>query len=271
MAGTTNYPTTVDSHTGGDPFGFQVLANNLSTVLTATAGAADTTLTVNSTTGFESRGIITIENEVITYTGKTATTFTGCSRGAGGTTAAAHVSGKTVGLIYTAAHHNDLAAAIVALETKVGIGSSGIAQDKLAAVDHVLAYRSSGTLTLTTATETTVTFDAEQRDSNTMHDNSSNTSRLTCKTAGLYVIHGQVTFTSNAAVAQESYIRLNGSTRIAVGSSTGAASQYVPVYREYVLAVNDYVELRAYQNGGGNVDVVNGALYTYFGMRRVST
>lgn len=271
MAGSTNYPTSLDSHTGGSPFGFQVMANNLSTTLTATAGSGDTTLTVTSTTGFESRGILVCESEVITYTGKTSTTFTGCTRGAGGSTAAAHVAGVAVGLVFAAAHHDDLAAAIVALETKVGIGGSGIAQDKLAAVDHVLAYRSAGTLTLTTATETTVTFDAEQRDSNTLHDNSSNTSRLTCQTAGLYVIHGQVTFNANAAVSQEAYIRLNGATRIAVGSSTGAASQYVPVYREYVLAAADYVELRAYQNSGGGVDVVNGALYTFFGMRRVST
>ena len=112
MAGSTNYPTSLDSHSGGSPFGFQVLANNLSTTLTATAGAADTTLTVASTTGFESRGILVCESEVITYTGKTSTTFTGCTRGAGGSTAAAHVAGVAVGLVFAAAHHDDLAAAI---------------------------------------------------------------------------------------------------------------------------------------------------------------
>lgn len=271
MAGSTNFPTTLDSHTGADPFGFQVLANNVQTTFTATAGAADTTLTVSSTSAFESRGILVTESEVITYTGKTSTTFTGCTRGAGGTTAAAHVAGVAVGLIYAAAHHNDLAAAIVALETKVGVGSSGIAQDKLAAVDHVLAYRSSGTLTLTTATETTITFDAEQYDSNTMHDNSSNTSRLTCKTAGLYEIFGQITYSAPANGTCEAYIRLNGSTRIAAYGPGYQAGQYVPVRRAYRLAVNDYVELRGYQGTGSDNTIVNGALYTYFGMYRVST
>jgi len=51
---------------------------------------AATTITVDSTTGFESNGTITIGSEQITYTGKTATTFTTCSRGANSTTAAAH-------------------------------------------------------------------------------------------------------------------------------------------------------------------------------------
>lgn len=52
--------------------------------------ASDATLIVDSTTGFASTGYLRIEDEDITYTGKTATTFTGCGRGAYGTTAASH-------------------------------------------------------------------------------------------------------------------------------------------------------------------------------------
>lgn len=55
-----------------------------------------TTITVVSTTGFDATGSIQIANETITYTGTTATTFTGCTRGAGGTTAAAHNTGVSV-------------------------------------------------------------------------------------------------------------------------------------------------------------------------------
>ena len=54
--------------------------------LTSTA----TTLTVDSTADFEGNGFIRIGNELIAYTGKTATSFTGLTRGSGGTTAAAH-------------------------------------------------------------------------------------------------------------------------------------------------------------------------------------
>lgn len=49
-----------------------------------------TTITVVSTTGFSATGTIRIESEDITYTGITATTFTGCTRGANSTTAIAH-------------------------------------------------------------------------------------------------------------------------------------------------------------------------------------
>ena len=57
---------------------------------------SDTTITVTDTTGFSATGTIIIDSELITYTGTTGTTFTGCTRGALGTTAAAHSSGATV-------------------------------------------------------------------------------------------------------------------------------------------------------------------------------
>ena len=56
-----------------------------------------TTITVTSTTGFASAGTIVIGNGNITYTAiGSSTTFTGCTRGAGGTTAATIASGVTV-------------------------------------------------------------------------------------------------------------------------------------------------------------------------------
>lgn len=50
------------------------------TFLTANPGAGGTTLSVNDTTYFPSAGTLYIDNEIIRYTGKTATTFTGCIR-----------------------------------------------------------------------------------------------------------------------------------------------------------------------------------------------
>lgn len=52
--------------------------------------SGDTTITVDSTSGFASAGILLIDQELILYTGTTSTTFTGCTRGAQGTIAAAH-------------------------------------------------------------------------------------------------------------------------------------------------------------------------------------
>jgi hypothetical protein len=55
-----------------------------------------TTITVVSTTGFDSAGTLFIGNEQVTYTGTTSTTFTGATRGANSTTASAHDSGVSV-------------------------------------------------------------------------------------------------------------------------------------------------------------------------------
>ena len=49
-----------------------------------------TTITVDSTVGFPPNGQILIESEIISYTGITATTFTGCTRGVGSSSAATH-------------------------------------------------------------------------------------------------------------------------------------------------------------------------------------
>jgi hypothetical protein len=58
--------------------------------LTVAATNVATTLTVDDTTDFDASGFLRIEDEIIQYSGKTATTFTGCTRGVAGTTAAAH-------------------------------------------------------------------------------------------------------------------------------------------------------------------------------------
>ena len=67
--------------------------SDVSDTLDGGISAADTSITVDSTTGFETAGTITIEGEDIPYTGKTSTTFTGCTRGG---SAAIHADGATV-------------------------------------------------------------------------------------------------------------------------------------------------------------------------------
>ena len=57
---------------------------------------SDTTLTLTSATAFPSSGTIQIGSELITYSGKSSNDLTGLSRGASGTTAAAHSNGATV-------------------------------------------------------------------------------------------------------------------------------------------------------------------------------
>ena len=59
-----------------------------------------TTITVDNTKSASEQGALKIDNEWILYTGKTATTFTGCARGAKGTQAAAHNDDAAVNNLY---------------------------------------------------------------------------------------------------------------------------------------------------------------------------
>ena len=68
----------------------------VATTLDGSLNDSATTITVASTTGFSSSGTVYIENEQVTYTGTSSTTFTGCTRGANSTTAAAHATGVQV-------------------------------------------------------------------------------------------------------------------------------------------------------------------------------
>ena len=66
------------------------------TTLSSAISTSDTTINVSDTSSFSDSGYIRIDNEIIEYTGKTATSFTGCTRGKFGTTATTHASGSSV-------------------------------------------------------------------------------------------------------------------------------------------------------------------------------
>ena len=67
------------------------------TKLSASLNSSNTNITVTSTTGFSNAtGIILMDQELATYTGNTATIFTGATRGANGTIATTHVANTVV-------------------------------------------------------------------------------------------------------------------------------------------------------------------------------
>src|ERR1051326_6943869 len=116
--GTTNFPTSLD-----DNVSLVAATNAASTTLSGAHNNSITTLTVASTTLFPSSGILLVDSELISYTGKTSGTFTGCTRAVESTTAASHSSGATVAFVYTAKMRQVILDALVALQTKVGIGA----------------------------------------------------------------------------------------------------------------------------------------------------
>ena len=72
------------------------LATVGNTILSAAIDSAVTTIGVASTAPLAASGSVLIDSEIISYSGVTATTLTGCTRAASGSTAAAHVSATGV-------------------------------------------------------------------------------------------------------------------------------------------------------------------------------
>lgn len=69
---------------------------DFSTALTSAITNVQTTIPVVTTSGFSTAGAIIINAELITYTGLTATSFTGCTRGAAGSPNKSHTVGTYV-------------------------------------------------------------------------------------------------------------------------------------------------------------------------------
>jgi hypothetical protein len=122
-------------------------------------------------------------------------------------------------------------------------------------------------ITIADSTTTTLTFDTESWDTDAMHSAAVNPERLTCKTAGKYLVGGNVFWDTNAA----------GYRGIQLFCSAPVGSVHALVYAPSAgavignglnastvldLAVNDYVELRVRQTSGGNLDVRNLVYYS---------
>jgi len=117
----SSYPNAIDSaatlYTPVDAFS----TRPLETTTTAPVLAGDTTISVASADGFAaSYGVLSIDDELIVNTGKTATQFTGCQRGAFGTQAAQHAQGATVRANMVAAFITALQSAVLAIENELG-------------------------------------------------------------------------------------------------------------------------------------------------------
>jgi hypothetical protein len=129
-------------------------------------------------------------------------------------------------------------------------------------------------ISVNNTTNTTLTFNTERWDTDTMHNTVTNTSRLTATTAGLYHIYANISWASNATGYRVMTIVLNGATTIAnvdQRAVDGAITTHV-VSTEYSLAATDYVEVVVYQNSGGALNVAAGANYSpEFGMTYLGT
>lgn len=115
-------------------------------------------------------------------------------------------------------------------------------------------------------TWTAIAFNLETFDTDTMHDNVTNNTRITFKTAGKYMVGGGWYGTTNTVTGIR--IRLNGTTVIAtaVDGNAGTNLEYNSIATLYTFAVNDYIELQGYSN---SIQNTTGDSDTYFWAAKV--
>lgn len=101
-----------------------------------------------------------------------------------------------------------------------------------------------------------LTLDTEIVDSDGGHSTTTNTSRYTVQTAGLYFVTGSVCFATSSAGTRTLQVLQNGgavfgSAVQAMPSATNGASVFTATLVQ--AAVNDYIEIAAWQNSGGSL------------------
>jgi hypothetical protein len=122
------------------------------------------------------------------------------------------------------------------------------------------------------ATLTVVAFDSEDYDTDNIHDTSTNNSRLTCKTAGKYLIFASGEYASNATGLRYIQIRLNGTTlkMVFVAAAVNGGDTRIGTGCVLNMAVNDYVEFIAYQDSGAARNLNRASDYSaIFSMQRI--
>lgn len=102
-----------------------------------------------------------------------------------------------------------------------------------------------------------VAFNSETYSRGGMHSTVTNNTRITCQHAGVHAFWGQIELVLLAASTFILQIVLNNTTALGYTAEILAASGTYDfqISGEWLMSVNDYVELRVFQNSGSNATV----------------
>lgn len=150
------------------------------------------------------------------------------------------------------------------------------------AIDFILrppqciAYRN-GALSLATSTTTVVPLNVEEIDTDGMHSTSTNPSRITIVTPGRYEVVAIASFAANSTGIRALQVRFNAAGNPAGGSLFGdnvvnavpGSGQQTRVFfvASRVFDAADYLELFAYQNSGGDLNLDDGIRQSWMSVR----
>ena len=122
--------------------------------------------------------------------------------------------------------------------------------------DSVHVYNSAP-ITIPHNAYTPIAFDSERIDLNDMHD-MTNPGRLLAKKTGLYLIIVKLAFAHDPNGSRGIYIMQNNARYIAVEEKYALAFNFTTfnLTTSAYLTENDYVNIRVYQDSGGDLDIV---------------
>lgn len=113
--------------------------------------------------------------------------------------------------------------------------------------------------TLTTGVAAAIAFTIERYDTDALHDNSTNNTRLTVPITGKYLVVGHARFATNGTGVRELRIIRNGTTASPIAYTNmnppSASTANLMIATIWNMAAADYVELYAFQNSGGDLAV----------------
>lgn len=138
----TTYPAALDSST---EFGAGLPDLPPVYELDGDITSAQTSIKVTANiSGYSAPNWIRINSEVIHFTGIATDTFTGCTRGAAGTSSSGHTASDDVYLVITGQMLDILVAAMIAVQTELGINPAGSLTDVVTRLAVIL--NNNGTL-----------------------------------------------------------------------------------------------------------------------------
>jgi hypothetical protein len=116
---------------------------------------------------------------------------------------------------------------------------------------------------ITNATLTVVTWDVEGFDTDNLHDNSTNNSRMTAQVTGKYIVGATLVYSENTTGARGVHVRKNGTTYYGGNEpqTPAAGGIFHDAFSHTTLVdllAGDYVEIISFQASGVTLTITGG-------------
>lgn len=129
------------------------------------------------------------------------------------------------------------------------------------------SVKASAAQSLTSGTTAVLTASSETFDNDGMHSTIANVSRVTIQTAGRYQVSALVRFANSVTGGRHIALLVNGSTNhdiMAVAGHQSGFDSFLSGTKSFVFSAADYIEVRATQHSGVNLNTTLEDFYVKF-------